>query len=133
MKKGLVILAVLLASWILPIPGYEELNNLAIIEGIGISFENEKYTVWLKEIIPVKEEQGINYHYKFYEGTATSVEKAMKKIEKNTRKKLYLKRSKFLAIDFENSSSIIKKLNIEPKNIYHPTEKIKEFLEKTKT
>ena len=67
MKRLLLFIIILVGAFIFKIPKYVELNNLAIIEGIGIEHLDNKYTIYLKEIIPKKKENGIIYEYKFYQ------------------------------------------------------------------
>ena len=55
----LLIIFLLIPLLFINIPPYIELNNLAIIEEIGIKQNKENYTLYLKEIIPIKEELGI--------------------------------------------------------------------------
>lgn len=122
-KVGIIIL--LISIVVFPkISPYVELNNLAIIESIGVSYKDENYTIWLKEVIPIKDEQGINYEYEYYKGTGQSIEKAYKEITLKTKKKLYLKRTKLLITNLKHSQNVIDDLNIKPKDILHSTESI---------
>ena len=66
MKKILLITIIILELLIIDIPNYVELNNLAIIEEITIIKTKDTYKIELKEIIPLKKDQGINYNYKYY-------------------------------------------------------------------
>lgn len=122
-KVGIIIL--LISIFVFPkISPYVELNNLAIIESIGVSYKDENYTIWLKEVIPIKDEQGINYEYEYYKGTGQSIDKAYKEIILKTKKKLYLKRAKLLITNLKHSQNVIDDLKIKPKNILHSTESI---------
>lgn len=122
-KVGIIIL--LISIVVFPkISPYVELNNLAIIESIGVSYKDENYTIWLKEVIPIKDEQGINYEYEYYKGTGQSIDKAYKEIILKTKKKLYLKRTKLLITNLKHSQNVIDDLKIKPKNILHSTESI---------
>ena len=87
MKKILLILLIILELSLIKIPNYIELNNLAIIEEIAIEQKNDQYTIILKEIIPIKASEGINYKYKFYKQTASTLNKAYKLIVNKTKKK----------------------------------------------
>ena len=83
-KVGIIIL--LISIVVFPkISPYVELNNLAIIESIGVRYKDENYTIWLKEVIPIKDEQGINYEYEYYKGTGQSIDKAYKEIILKTK------------------------------------------------
>ena len=88
MKKLFLLVLVLLGAFIFKIPEYVELNNLAIIEAIGVDFTNDKYTVYLKEVIPKKDENGIKYEYKYYKSSDLNLEDAYKKLSDKTKKKL---------------------------------------------
>ena len=125
MKKILIILIIVLELSLIKIPKYTELNNLAIIEEIAIQKNNNSYTIILKEIIPKKKDQGINYEYEYYQETSTSITKAINKIKKKTKKKLYLQKAKSLITNKTNSHEIIIELDINPSTIIH-TNNIKE-------
>ena len=66
MKKILIIALIVFGAFIFKIPEYRELNNIAIIEGIAIDYDGYNYTVYLKEVIPVNSDRGIDYEYKYY-------------------------------------------------------------------
>lgn len=119
MKRIILFLILIAISFFISIPEYVELNNLAIIEGIGVSYNDNNCTIYLKEIIPIKDEQGINYDHNYYEAEAKTFEKAYKKLEEKTKKKLYLKEVKFLVTNSKINNEIVKKFNIKSKNIYH--------------
>lgn len=125
MKKILIILIIVLELSLIKIPKYTELNNLAIIEEIAIQKNNNNYTIILKEIIPKKKDQGINYEYEYYQETSTSITKAINKIKQKTKKKLYLQKAKSLITNITNSHKIIIELDINPSTIIH-TNNIKE-------
>lgn len=119
MKKILIILFIVLELSLIKIPKYTELNNLAIIEEIAIEEKDNHYTIILKEIIPQKKDQGINYEYEYYQDTSTSISKTIGKIAKKTKKKLYLNKAKSLITNITNSNEIIVELNINPSSIIH--------------
>lgn len=119
MKKIILIILIVLELSIVKIPSYKELNNLAIIEDIKVIKNNNKYTITLKEIIPIKENEGINYKYKYYQESSISITDTINKLNNQTKKKLYLKKAKSLTTNIINSSNIIKELDIKPKIINH--------------
>lgn len=119
MKKILIILIIVLELSIIKIPKYTELNNLAIIEEIAIEKKDNNYTIILKEIIPNKKDQGINYEYEYYQETSTSISKTMNKITKKTKKRLYLTKAKSLITNITNSNDVIVELKINPSTIIH--------------
>ena len=77
---------------VIKIPTYHELNDLAIIKGVGVSYKNSSYTIYMKEIIPARSDDGIEYKYKIYEASADDLESALEKVADKTKKKLYYKR-----------------------------------------
>ena len=119
MKKIILIILIVLELSIIKIPSYKELNNLAIIEEIKVIKVNDKYTITLKEIIPIKENDGINYKYKYYKESSNSITDTIDKLNNQTKKKLYLKKVKSLTTNIINSNNIIKELDIKPKIINH--------------
>ncbi len=129
MKKVLIVILAISGLFLFRIPEYKELNDLAIIEGIAVYYDGVNYTIYLKEIIPIKSEQGIEYKYKYYQTKDSNVYECYKKIISNTKKKLYLKRCKFLVTNISGSDEIINIFKIKPKNIYH---EIKDVYEKLK-
>lgn len=131
MKKILIIFFIILGAFLFKIPEYKELNNIAIIEGIAIEYDGTNYTVYLKEVIPVKSDKGIDYEYKYYKEKSHSVDKAYKEIVFNTKKKLYLKRCKFLISNLYKTDKIINYFDINPTTIYNNRNNIYEKLKST--
>lgn len=119
MKRIILILLIILELFIIKIPKYEELNNLVIIKEIAVEYSKDKYTIYLKEIIPIKANQGINYKYKIYKETSTSIKKAYNKIVSKTKKKLYLNKVKTLTTNIKNTDKIKNELKIKPESIIH--------------
>ena len=120
MKKNiLIIVSVILISLIFNIPKYRELNNIHIIEGIGINCINDKQIVYLKEIISEKDDSGIEYKYRYYT--------YHNKINNN---KIYLKGTKYIITNCINTNEVINTYNLNPKYIYHTNKDIKKELSK---
>ena len=68
MKKIIVLVILfILFGFVIKIPTYHELNDLAIIKGVGVSYKNSSYTIYMKEIIPARSDDGIEYKYKIYD------------------------------------------------------------------
>lgn len=108
------------------IPPYIELNNLAIIEEIGIKHNKENYTLYLKEIIPIKEDNSIEYEYKYYESTNKNIKSCLKEISKTTKKTIYLNKVK--TIYTNKNINIKKELGIKPNSIKLTNKDIKSIL-----
>ena len=130
-KRFLILLFLISMSIFFKIPEYVELNNLAIIEGVGVSYNNNHYTVYLKEIIPTKDNLGINYKYNYYKEDGKTIKTTLKKLQKKTKKKLYLSRAKFLITNKKTSNKILKDLNLNIKYIYHTNNNIYKKLKST--
>ncbi len=132
MKKIIVLVVlIIMFGFIIKIPEYHELNDLAIIQGVGVEYKNHSYIVYMKEVIPVRSDMGIDYEFKYYEGESSDLEKAIERVQDKTKKKLYYNKVKFLVTDIENSDYIKEVLKIKPRNVYHPSGDIKEHLKKT--
>lgn len=130
MKKILIIILILIGAYLFKVPEYRELNDIAIIEGIAVDYDGYNYKLYLREVIPIKGDQGIDYEYKYYEGVSSSLEDSYEEVLSNTKKKLYLKRCKFLVTNMYSSDDIIDIFNIKPKTIYHDTKEVYETLKK---
>ena len=128
MKKIIYFIIVFIISFLIKIPPYIELNNLAIIETIAIEEKDNSYTVYLKELIPIKNDQGIKYNYKYYEATSKSIDKAISKIKKEASKKLYFSKVKKIITNIKNTDHIKKELDIKPNSIIHTNKRIKKII-----
>ena len=122
----LLIIFLLIPLLFIKIPPYIELNNLAIIEEIGIKKNKENYTLYLKEIIPIKEDNSIKYEYKYYESTNKNISSCLKDINKTTKKTIYLNKVK--TIYTNKYINIKKELGIKPNSIKLTNKDIKNLL-----
>lgn len=120
MKKYLfIILIVLIISLFIKIPEYKELNNLKIIEGIGLECINNNKILYLKEIIPEKDDNGIEYNYKYHKVNFN-----------NLNNKYYLKNTKYIITNCSNTIDLIYNYKLMPIYIYHTNNDIKKELSK---
>lgn len=117
MKKYILIIIIIIELVTFKIPPYLELNDLAIIEEIIVEKQQNNYKLTLKEKIPTKGDQGINYKYKYYTKTAKTIKKAYNYLQKSTKKRLYLNKAKSLVTNMTTSKKIIESLDINPKTI----------------
>ncbi len=130
MRKTIITTLSLILLFIFLVPKYTELNNVMIIDGIGIIKNKDTYTVYLREIIPKKTDNGLTYTYKIYENTAKSILDSINNIEKKSKKTLYLKQVKILVTNYD-SNKIKKELKLKTKLVYH-TNNVKNKLKKSK-
>lgn len=131
MKKILIII-LLIPTLFIKIPEYVELNNLIIIDTIIIQEENNHIKIYLKEIIPTKNNQGITYKYKYYQEEGNDIKNIIRKIKKNTNKKIYLQKAKKLITNKKNTDIIKKELDIKPNSIIH-TKNLNNYLKDYKS
>ena len=122
----LLIIFLLIPLLFINIPPYIELNNLAIIEEIGIKQNKDNYTLYLKEIIPIKEDNSIKCEYKYYESTNKNIKACLKDINKTTKKTIYLNKVK--TIYTNKYINIKKELGIKPNSIKLTNKDIKILL-----
>lgn len=125
MKKYVLIIVIIIFMMIfIKVDDYVELNNLVLLDGIGVSCRDNSYVLFIKEIIPKKKDTGIEYSYKVYEDTNSSIEGAYKNISKEVSKKIYSKEARYIITDCDNSDKIIEYFKINPKYIKHTKKSI---------
>ena len=119
-----IILLIILISirLIIKIPNYVELNNLAIIESIEIHCQYNSYKVKLKEIIPIKDDNGIEYEYKYYEEEGKNLKQIKKILINKNNKKLYFQKVKSIKTNCNTTKNIKEIFKINPKIIIHKKE-----------
>lgn len=128
MKKTFFLLLIsLFISFFIDIPSYVELNDLVIVEGIGISCSEEDYKIYIKEIIPTKDDTGMNYKYKIYESDLKKMDKFIDNISNEIDKKVFYKDLKYIITDCDNTSEVRNELKIKPKYIKHVKDVKKEM------
>lgn len=131
-KSLIVIFLLLLPVVVFGNPDYVELNDLAIIRGIGVSCQ-EEVSLYLQEIIPIKGDSGISYDYEYYQADGKKLGNAYQKIEEKTKKKLYLSKIDYLVTDCKKSSFILDEFHLKDIKIYHVKEMVLEQLKETKS
>ena len=113
MRKIILVLSILLLS--IFVPKYIELNDLIIIDKIEIIY-SDKYYIRLREILPIRDNNGIKYTYKTYNYKFNSIDEMTNFF--NHKKRFYFNKVKSLYINIP-SDKIRKALHIKPKIIYH--------------
>ena len=103
---------------------------MAIIQGLGYSCEGGQRTLYLKEIIPIKGDAGLEYQYEYYKKQGKSFPTLIRKIEENTKKKIYLSKVKFLVTNCDISKDVLEKLKKEDIKIYHVESNIEKKLKR---
>lgn len=130
LKHGLVLILLLLPIFIFKIPKYVELNDLAIIQGVGYSCHDGNKILYLKEIIPIKGEAGLEYQYKYYQEQGEKFNNLVQKIENHTKKKIYLSKVKFVVTNCDISKDVEEELKKDDIKIYYVESDIKQKLKK---
>lgn len=130
LKHGLVLILLLLPIFIFKIPKYVELNDLAIIQGVGYSCHDGNKILYLKEIIPIKGDAGLEYQYEYYQEQGEKFNNLVQKIENHTKKKIYLSKVKFVVTNCNISKDVEEELKKENIKIYYVESDIKQKLKK---
>lgn len=130
LKHGLVLILLLLPIFIFKIPKYVELNDLAIIQGVGYSCHDGNKILYLKEIIPIKGEAGLEYQYEYYQEQGEKFNNLVQKIEEHTKKKIYLSKVKFVVTNCDISKDVEEELKKDDIKIYYVGNDIKQKLKK---
>ncbi len=112
-NKILLFLIVLLFSFF--VPKYIELNNLIIIDKIEIIYK-DKYYVRLREVLPIRDNNGIKYTYNTYKYSFDEIDDFTYYF--NNKKRFYFNKVKSLYTNIP-SDRIRFILKIKPKTIYH--------------
>ena len=107
---------------------YIELNNLVIVEGIGLECSDEEYNIYLKEIIPVKDDSGIEYEYKYYNVKSDELNKSYSMFDEKISKEIYYDNTKYVITNCTSTKKLIYTYNINPKYIIHTNKNIKKEL-----
>jgi hypothetical protein len=130
MKRIILIIIVFIGLIFIKIPKYIELNNLIIVEGIGLECRDE-YTLYIKEVIPIKSDNGITYKYKIYENKSNEIDKLFDDIIDNSNKLIFYRDTKYIITNCDSSSIITDKLKLNVNYIKHTKNNIKKELSKS--
>lgn len=135
MKKIIIFtlctITAIVSFFLIKIPTYVELNNLIIVEAIGVECKKDSYKLYFKEIIPTKDDTGITYKYKVYDSDDfDSLDKSYKKIEDKSKKKIFYKDTRYLVTNCTKSDKIINYFKIKPNYIEHTKKNIEKKIKK---
>lgn len=103
------------------IPNYVELNDLIIVDSIGIDCSNSN-TIYIKETIPIKSDNKINYKYKIYSYSDSNFNNLISGINEKISKKIYYDRVKKIYTNCSND------IGIKSKKIINTNKDIKKEL-----
>ena len=134
LKTVFVVILVLVPIFIFKIPEYVELNDLAIIEGIGLSCHEDGVTLYLKEVVPVKSDAGITYQYNYYQSDGKKLDNAYQKIQNKEDKKIFMNRSQYIVTNCTSTDFIFEYFHLYNLKIQHQhtNKNIVKQLKKTK-
>ena len=127
MKKIIIIMIILIIIYISKIPPYNELNNISIIDGIGIEKKDSNYILYLREIIPNKKENSITYEYKIYQESTENILKGIENLQKKNKKKLYLNKVKFIVTNYQINSTHKSIRIYQTKNVLNKLKSIQQY------
>ena len=131
MKKYLFLIISCLVGLFLPITNYVELNHLLIVESIALDCKNNYYHLYLKEIIPKKGNNDINYQYKIYQDKGNSLNKAYQNIINNTSKKIFIKDTKKIITNCQKTNDILNYFSLKNTTIIYSKKDLKKELSKS--
>lgn len=94
MKK--IIVLILMCFFIGGCYDYQELNDLSLVSGIGIDYNNEEYIVSFEIIESIKEGSSTTIKPKVVKGQDKELAEAFNKAMKNSNKKVYMEHVKVL-------------------------------------
>ena len=95
MKKYLILLfIIIIVSLFIRIPGYNDLNNIIVIDKINIKCIDGKYHISLREISPIKEDNGLSYKYKYHYEIINNLDDLNKLNQKKYHNNLYYDKAK---------------------------------------
>ena len=106
-KTALFSLGILLL-WIYPTPNYRELNHLKIIQSMQIVCDVHSISLSFREIEPIKEENGVRYHYQDYHFKGNNLAKILKSIDSRYGNTFYFDGVQKVYTNCDNFSEIRK-------------------------
>ncbi len=112
MKKYSLFIISCIILLLLPIPSYVELNHLIIVDEIHVICK-DSYFLTIREIIPIKEDNTIDYHYKEYKSSNKNLEDAKKKIEESTKDRFYYRKAKIIINYCPNKKKILELFDLK--------------------
>ena len=128
----ILILVLFIFTFLVKIPKYVELNHLIIVDTIGVECSNNNITLYLREIIPAKNDNGINYQYKIYKGIGKSIDNAFDEIDNKTYNKIFYKDSNIILSNCGRDEEIAKYFEINKNRIKYSSN-IKDIIKKSDT
>lgn len=78
---------------------YSEANHLAIVDMIGLSYQDQKYHLYLTVVEPKKEENDTENEHKYYKVTGKSLGEAFEKANQISKKSTYLEHLSIVLLD----------------------------------
>ena len=112
MRKYLLFIIPIIILFLMPIPSYVELNHLIIVDEIHVIC-NDSYTLMIREIIPIRENNSIDYQYKEYQSSHKDLELAKKRIEDDTKYPFYYKRAHLKISNCPNKKKILELFDLK--------------------
>ena len=95
MKKYLILLVIIIIIGLfIKIPIYNDLNNIIVIDKVNIKCIDGKYHITLREIKPIKEDNGLSYKYKYHNEIINNLNELQKLNQKKYHNNLYYDKAK---------------------------------------
>lgn len=113
----LLVIIIFIVSLLIKIPKYCELNNLIIIDRIKIICNSDMINVSLREVQPIKGDNGITYKYNYYNKKVDNIRELKNTYYNSYHKNFYYDKTKYLITNCSNVNDIKDDLDIRPKKI----------------
>ncbi len=112
MKKYLLFFISFIILLFLPISSYVELNHLIIADEIHVSCK-DSYTLIIREIIPIRENNSIDYQYKEYQSSHKNLKSAKNNIEESAKDKFYYRKARIFTSNCPNKNKILELFDLK--------------------
>ncbi len=112
----LLALGFLLLS-VCPIPKYVELNHLTLIHSMEVYCMDEQYKIILEEIIPKKENNGIEYEYKQYQNRGTDLLNIKRELEAKEKNPFYYNSIKKITTNCKDIKKVLDIFSLTSRNV----------------
>lgn len=118
MKRIIIIVFFVIVLFIcFGVPKYIELNNLSIIDKVNIQCSKDMFFISLREIQPIKDDNGIRYKYVYYKENINDIGNIKTYYYNKYKKNFYYNKIKTITTNCNNTDLIKNEFKIDTKKI----------------
>ena len=117
MKGKILLLGTFFLLFFLPVPSYVELNDLALIQSMNITCLDSNYMVTLYEVLPKKEDNGIQYDHQSYKKEGKDFTSIKASLEMEIPKKIYYQGIQKITTNCSDISMALKTFSLDSNKI----------------